>query len=195
MSATLAAPASFEENIQKSRFLARAWSVDTPEAALTQITQIKREDASHHAFAYRIEQSYRFDDANEPAGTAGRPILQAIDGQGLDRVVVVVTRWFGGIKLGAGGLVRAYGGVAAECLRRAQRRELILMQRLKAALPFAYESTLRQMANDCAAKISNETYDENGFLCEVELPAANAALFAQRLRDGSRGQASVQTLD
>jgi putative IMPACT (imprinted ancient) family translation regulator len=61
----------------------------------------------------------RFNDDGEPAGTAGRPILQAIEGQGMDRVVVVVKRWYGGIKLGAGGLMRAYGGTAAECLRRA----------------------------------------------------------------------------
>src|SRR3546814_18000784 len=79
-------------------------------------------DATHNCWAWRIGDDYRSNDDGEPAGTAGRPILAAIDGQGMDRVVVVVTRWFGGIKLGAGGLVRAYGGTAAECLRRAVGR-------------------------------------------------------------------------
>src|SRR5690606_870518 len=73
----------------------------------------------------RIGQSYRFNDDGEPSGTAGKPILQAIDGQGLDRVVVVVTRWFGGVLLGSGGLVRAYGGTAALCLRNADKAPLI----------------------------------------------------------------------
>jgi len=191
VSATLAEPASFAESIQKSRFLARAWPVESTESALAHIAQCKREEASHHAFGYRIGQSYRFDDASEPAGTAGRTILQAIDGQGLDQVVVVVSRWFGGIKLGAGGLMRAYGGAAAECLRRAQRRELILMQRLSIALPFAFESALRLIVHDYAGHISNEAYDESGFSCSIELPLAQVALCTQRLRDSSRGQALV----
>jgi putative IMPACT (imprinted ancient) family translation regulator len=75
-------------------------------------------------------RDYRSSDDGEPAGTAGRPILAAIDGQGFDRVMVVVTRWFGGIKLGAGGLVRAYGGAAAECLRTAPRVPLVGMRTL-----------------------------------------------------------------
>ena len=70
-------------------------------------------------------QRYRFSDNGEPSGTAGKPILAAIDGQGLDGVVVVVTRWFGGILLGSGGLIRAYGGTAALCLREAEKEALI----------------------------------------------------------------------
>lgn len=194
MSATLAAPAVHEQMIQKSRFLARAWPADSVEAALAHVDACKHEDASHHCFAWRIGQSYRFDDANEPAGTAGRPILQAIDGQGIDRVVVVVTRWFGGIKLGAGGLVRAYGGVAAECLRVAERRELIAMQRLPVAVPFAFESTLRQIAHECGGRVADEAYDADGLRCAIELPAAQAGVCIQRLRDGSRGQARIGEL-
>ena len=70
-------------------------------------------------------QSYRFNDDGELSGTAGKPILAAIDGQSLDRVAVVVTRWFGGILLGSGGLMRAYGGTAALCLREAEKVALI----------------------------------------------------------------------
>ena len=64
-------------------------------------------EATHNCWAYKIGQEYRFNDDGEPGGTAGRPILQAIEGQGMDRVAVLVVRWFGGVKLGAGGLVRA----------------------------------------------------------------------------------------
>jgi uncharacterized YigZ family protein len=191
VSATLAHPAEHEEHIQKSRFLARAWPVDSPEAALALVAQCAREDASHHCWAYRIGPLYRFHDADEPAGTAGRPILQAIDGQGLDRVVVVVTRWFGGIKLGAGGLVRAYGGTAAECLRRAERRELVALQRIAVAARFAFESSLRQIAHECGGEVVDERYDAAGFSCAIILPASAGARIAQRLRDASRGQATI----
>jgi uncharacterized YigZ family protein len=191
VSATLAHPAEHEEHIHKSRFLARAWPVTNVEDALTHVADCEREEASHHCWAYRHGQQYRFHDANEPAGTAGRPILQAIDGQGLDRVVVVVTRWFGGIKLGAGGLVRAYGGTAAECLRRAERRELVTMQRIAISASFAFESPLRQIAHECGGEVVDERYDAAGFSCAIVLPASAGTRIAQRLRDASRGQATI----
>src|SRR3546814_12008083 len=73
---------------------------------------------------FRSGSQYRFNDDGEPGGTAVRPILQAIEGQSCDRVAVLVLRWFGGIKLGPGGLIRAYGGAAAQCLRLADKVEL-----------------------------------------------------------------------
>lgn len=191
MSATLAGAAQFEECIHKSRFLVRAWPIANVDDALAHVADCGREEASHHCWAYRHGQQYRFHDADEPAGTAGRPILQAIDGQGLDRVVVVVTRWFGGIKLGAGGLVRAYGGTAAECLRRAPRRELVAMQRIAIAAGFAFESPLRQIAQECGGSVVDERYDDCGFSCAIVLPADASERCALRLRDASRGQARV----
>ena len=102
-----------------------------PTAALAFLAQVADPDATHNCWAYRIGGEYRSSDDGEPAGTAGRPILAAIDGQGFDQVMVVVTRWYGGIKLGAGGLVRAYGGAAAECLRTAPRQPLVAMATLE----------------------------------------------------------------
>ena len=123
MSDTLPAPVSLAIEVKHSRFLARAAPADSTHAAQAFVGSVSDPDATHNCWAWRIGGDYRSSDDGEPAGTAGRPILAAIDGQGFDRVVVVVTRWFGGIKLGAGGLVRAYGGSAAECLtpRRAWR--------------------------------------------------------------------------
>ncbi len=188
MSATLTATAVFEDHIQKSRFLARAWPINSVESAMSHVAECEREEASHHCYAYRLGQQYRFFDANEPAGTAGRPILQAIDGQGMDRVVVVVTRWFGGIKLGAGGLVRAYGGAAAECLRRAPRRELVAMHSLPVSAAFAFESSLRQIVGEFSGQIRDERYDADGFACTILLPASDSGRCTLRLRDASRGQ-------
>ncbi|MEO7916289.1 MAG: YigZ family protein, partial [Dokdonella sp.] len=114
---TLAAFAELSQEIRKSRFVARAAAIDTVAAAIAFIESASAADAGHNCWAYRIGDDYRFNDDGEPGGTAGRPILAAIEGQGLDGVAVVVSRWFGGIKLGAGGLMRAYGRCAAECLR------------------------------------------------------------------------------
>src|SRR5690606_41573561 len=111
MTYTLSGTAQYEENIKKSRFLALAAPVASALEAMAFFANHHVADATHNCWAYRIGQEYRFNDDGEPGGTAGRPILQAIEGQQCDRVAVLVIRWFGGIKLGSGGLVRAYGGV------------------------------------------------------------------------------------
>ena len=101
----LAAPATLRQEVKKSIFVANAANIAVPDAALDFVAAVSDRGATHNCWAYRIGQQYRFNDDGEPGGTAGRPILQAIDGQLMDRTVVVVTRWYGGIKLGAGGLV------------------------------------------------------------------------------------------
>lgn len=116
--------ATFEQTIKKSRFLAIALPIATEEEAKAAIAVHAETGANHNCWAWRIGAAYRFSDDGEPSGTAGKPILAAIDGQSLTNVVVIVTRWFGGILLGSGGLVRAYGGTAAACLRSAPMVEL-----------------------------------------------------------------------
>ena len=136
MTDTLAARAAYTLEVKHSRFIVQAAPVTTPEAALAFLAEIADPAATHNCWAYRIGGQYRFSDDGEPAGTAGRPILAAIDGQGYDQVMAVVTRWYGGIKLGAGGLVRAYGGAVAECLRLAPRQALIAYGEIAIAYPF-----------------------------------------------------------
>src|SRR5690606_15533044 len=96
---TLATPASHLLEVKHSRFLAHAAPVGNAADALAFVASVLVADATHNCWAYRHGSEYRSSDDGEPAGTAGRPILAAIDGQGYDRIVVVVTRWFGGIKL------------------------------------------------------------------------------------------------
>src|SRR3546814_21033265 len=122
---SLAAPHHFAKEVRKSRVVAHAAPIADEDEALRFIAGQRDATASHNCWAWRIGERYRFHDDGEPGGTAGRPILAAIDGQGLDQGVVLVMRWFGGLQLGAGGLVRAYGGTAAECLRMAERRSAI----------------------------------------------------------------------
>ena len=96
---------------KKSRFIGRVWHVETEEQALEKIREMKKQhyDATHNCWAYIIRDgAMRFSDDGEPGGTAGNPMMQVLQREGLYNVVCVVTRYFGGVLLGAGGLVRAY---------------------------------------------------------------------------------------
>ncbi|HHW29237.1 MAG TPA: YigZ family protein [Syntrophomonadaceae bacterium] len=119
---SIAKVAEVEVEIKRSKFIAVAAPVDDEAAAISFIEQIKEKHkrATHNVFAYLIsEQVMRYSDDGEPAGTAGMPVLEVLKKQNLERTAVVVTRYFGGIKLGAGGLVRAYSDAAKKAIDRA----------------------------------------------------------------------------
>jgi putative IMPACT (imprinted ancient) family translation regulator len=191
MSDTLAAPAAHSSEVRHSRFLAQAAPATDVPAALAFLAAHSDGDATHNCWAYRIGAEYRSSDDGEPAGTAGRPILAAIDGQGFDRVVVVVTRWYGGIKLGAGGLVRAYGGTAAECLRTAPRCPLVDMCDLTVQAPFADIGAVHAaLAAHMATKL-DEMFGSEGVRLRVSLPRDRADALKMHLRDATRDRARV----
>jgi uncharacterized YigZ family protein len=192
---TLAAPARLAQEVRKSRFVANAAAITDADEAAAFIARVSARDATHNCWAWRVGQHYRFNDDGEPAGTAGRPILQAIDGQGLDRLAVVVTRWFGGIKLGAGGLMRAYGGCAAECLRGAARRELVAMAEVEFRLAFASLPLLHARLSEFDAHTGSEHFDGDGATLHVVLPDARVAALRSFLADLSRGQCQLRVLD
>jgi uncharacterized YigZ family protein len=192
---TLAVPARHGEEIRKSRFLAQAAPVDSPQQALAFVQQISDASATHNCWAYRIGQDYRFNDDGEPGGTAGRPILQAIEGQGMDRVAVVVTRWYGGIKLGAGGLARAYGGTAAECLRLAERLPIVMMARFGVHCDFADLARMKARLKDLGAEFEQESFDASGVTLYVCVPENMVADAKARITDISRGRSHAFGLD
>ena len=103
----------------------------------------------------------------------------------------MVTRWYGGIKLGAGGLVRAYGGAAAECLRRAERRPLIALRRLWLTCPFDDIGTMHAALTAADAQKLDETFDESGVRLLVSLPADRVNGLKNQLRDATRNRASL----
>ena len=191
MSDTLATAATHTLEVKHSRFIAQAAPATSPEMALAFLAQVADPEATHNCWAYRIGAEYRSSDDGEPSGTAGRPILAAIEGQGYDQVVAVVTRWYGGIKLGAGGLVRAYGGAAAECLRRAERRPLIAMRQLQLACPFDDIGTMHAVLAAADAQKLDETFDESGVRLLVSLPADRVDSLKNQLRDATRNRASL----
>lgn len=133
-----------ETKVKGSRFIAEAFPVADEAEAAAAIGHVRRReyDATHHCTAFRLGPdgaSFRYDDDGEPSGTAGQPILRQIDGRGLTNTLVVVTRYYGGTRLGTGGLVRAYGDAAAEALEGAGRREHVL--RVPVRLRFDYADT------------------------------------------------------
>src|SRR5690242_3881932 len=136
---TLAGPVEAELRDRGSRFLARAVPVgDRAEAeAFTAAEAQAHRDATHVVPAFRLHDGTAFSsDAGEPAGSAGAPMLAALEGAGLQDVAAVVVRWYGGTKLGVGGLVRAYGGVLADALKDAPRRTAIPAVRLDVRFPY-----------------------------------------------------------
>ena len=192
---TLVAAFQHSVDIKKSRFLAHASPVETSQQALAYVQRVSDPSATHNCWAYRIGQDYRFNDDGEPGGTAGRPILQAIEGQGIDRAVVMVTRWYGGIKLGAGGLARAYGGTAAECLRLAERVPIVMMARLGVHCDFADLTLMKARLKEIGTEFEQENFDATGVTLQLRLPQDQIAEAKARIVDISRGRSEAYSLE
>ena len=188
---TLAGEDRLQQEIRKSRFHAHAAGVDNADAALAFVARISVRDATHNCWAFRIGANYRFNDDGEPGGSAGRPILLAIDGQAMDRVVVVVTRWYGGIKLGVGGLARAYGGCASECLRLAERRPLIERVQTRIHCDYAGAPALYARLREFDALRVAERSTLDGAEIDIELPASRVDALTVLVRDLTRGRGSL----
>ncbi|MEN5083401.1 YigZ family protein [Bosea sp. TWI1241] len=189
---TLAAASTSRQEIKKSRFLASAGPVADEEEARRFIAAQSDPDANHNCWAWRIGQGYRFNDDGEPSGTAGKPILAAIDGQGLDGIAVVVTRWFGGVLLGSGGLMRAYGGTAAQALRAAETVTLVETVPLAIACPFADLARLQaRLAALPGVTLTGQAFTATGAVLDVAAPRAKAMAVAQLAVDLTSGRAEV----
>ncbi len=191
MSYTLTGPATHQEDIKKSRFLALADSVQAPADALRFLAAHSVADASHNCWAYRIGKEYRYSDDGEPGGTAGRPILQAIEGQQCDRVVVLVVRWFGGVKLGPGGLMRAYGGAAAQCLRQAAKAELVDEAFMDCHCPFGDMAVVQSRFAAFQARIVDEAFDGQGVRWRLAVARSQEAALADAFVNLTRGQGEL----
>lgn len=195
MSETLAGPVEFEQTIKHSRFLARAWPVESLTEIDALLARIHEFQASHHCWAWRIGEQYRFYDANEPAGTAGRPILAAIDGQAVDSVLAIVTRWYGGIKLGTGGLVRAYGGSAAECLRLAERCTIIELAQIKLSLAPGDQGAVRHLLQTAGAERLDEGFEGGSLWLLMQVPALALIELREQLVNATSGRLQWSRLD
>jgi uncharacterized YigZ family protein len=137
---TPAAPAEHRLKVERSEFLGIAFPIETEEEFFAVLKQVEKRhfDATHHCWAFRLfaNDRARSSDAGEPSGTAGKPILGAIESADLFDAGVVVVRWYGGVKLGTGGLSRAYRESAAETLRRTTVADRYVYERIKIDVPF-----------------------------------------------------------
>lgn len=127
--------------INKSKFITNIFSVDNLDEINTYLDEIrnKYKDATHHCYAYILDNTKRFNDDNEPSGTAGMPILDCLEKNNLNHVLCIVTRYFGGIKLGAGGLVRAYSNSVSNAISNTQKLELV--DGYQVSIIFSYNKT------------------------------------------------------
>lgn len=189
---TLAGVHRFEQDIKRSRFRAVAGPVQDAEEARQFFMEHGDTAARHNCWAFRAGSVYRFNDDGEPGGTAGKPILQAIDGQGLDHVAVLVSRWFGGVLLGTGGLVRAYGGTTATCLREAERVEIVPTTTVRIVCAFAEAGRIRARLDMIAgARVDDEEFMPGGVRIVVIMPATVADAFIRMVTDITRGHAVI----
>lgn len=187
---TLKGPATHQEEFKNSIFIAYATRAESQEHAFSFLREVltRHPDAAHLCWAYRIGNQYRFSDGGEPGGTAGQPILRAIEGQDLDHVIVGVVRYWGGTKLGAGGLMRAYGGTAAEALRTAERQVESPQVAVTVETGFEHMSALYRSLDACLAEDRVEDFHEQGVRMTAKLPANELERFLNQLRDGTKGQ-------
>ena len=174
---------------KKSRFIGRIWPAETEEEALARIQAMKRKhyDATHNCWAYIIRDgAVRFSDDGEPGGTAGMPMLQVLQREGLYNVVCVVTRYFGGILLGAGGLVRAYtkgAKIAVDAAGKSMKRVWTV---LYVPCPYSFYERVRLEAEAFGGIVRKADF---GAEVELELlfPEAKAREFLDRLTDMTAG--------
>ena len=169
---TLGAPAEFRQKIERSDFLGLAIPVSDERDFFTRLNAASKRhfDATHHCWAFRLFEGERSRsaDAGEPSGTAGRPILSAIEGADLFDVAVIVVRWFGGVKLGTGGLGRAYRDTAINALRQSTMIERYIYDRMNVVVPFDRIADAYRLIDPPAVVLAGEKYGEvNEFAFDV----------------------------
>ena len=146
-----------------SRFIAQAWPVESEERVKEIVDGLKKEyhDARHHCYAYRIGldgSTWRANDDGEPSGSAGRPILGQIDSAGLSDILVVVVRYFGGIKLGIPGLIRAYKTSTADALANAEVVEKIAGKDFRVSFPYLSMNAVMKVAKDLSLPQRDQSF-------------------------------------
>jgi len=162
--------------IKRSRFITTVSKVSDKDSANEFLAELKKEfpDANHHCWAHILDNpaspfGYDQSDDGEPKGTAGKPMLNVLQHSGLGQTMVIVTRYFGGIKLGAGGLVRAYSNSVSEALKQLSTYQHLEKEQLKLNLPYSILDTFKHYLKDIRVEILQEDYSDSIDLC-IEYP-------------------------
>lgn len=187
-----------EDVIKRSRFVGTAGPAATVDEAQSFIADLRERyrDATHNAWAFAVgigDRAVRgMSDDGEPSGTAGQPILARIDGSGLGDLVVVVTRYFGGVKLGSGGLVRAYGGVAGLAIKALDVVEKVRMQRIDLeSVHYSHYGPLRGLIDVYGGQVIEETFGD-GVDLRLAIPLDRLVPFTNAVRDATSGAIKIE---
>ena len=192
---TVSVPSEFESPpVKGSRFLATVApaTTDAEARAVIEALQDRFPRANHHCWAFVLaDGTSRCSDDGEPSGSAGRPILARIEGRGAQNIVVVVTRWFGGTKLGVGGLVRAYGGCAGQGLDAAEPVDLVVRVSVELTYSYADTGAVDSVLNELGIEESHAEYGVRVHR-SVELPPETVDVLRHRLTEATAGRAAIE---
>lgn len=189
-----------EETIKKSRFITLLAHTSGVEAARAFVQQVKSEHpaARHHCWAWVAgapddSQQLGFSDDGEPSGSAGKPMLAQLMGSHIGEITAVVVRYYGGIQLGTGGLVKAYGGGVQQGLKQLARRQKVPMEQFRLSCDYAQLADIERMISRFNGKLLESQFSAVIAL-ELALPHAQIAGFRQNLSDFSRGAIQLVAL-
>lgn len=184
---------------KKSRFIATVIHVESEEEAISHIERLKKLywDARHNCYAFILgigSETMRFSDDGEPSGTAGKPILEVLKGRGLTNVLVVVTRYFGGVLLGTGGLVRAYTDSTQEGINNSDIKKMTLMQRVSVHVDYNSVGKLKYVLASDSIEVVDEIYTDSVQI-DIALPVDNISQITDKITDVTSGKAAFDLGD
>jgi uncharacterized YigZ family protein len=191
-------PGEFKE--KGSRFISYLYPVTTPEQAESLIAGLRKKyhDAAHVCFAFRLrvgegkEDYFRFSDDGEPGGTAGHPIYNEIKSKELFNVLAAVIRYFGGTKLGTGGLVRAYAGAARKVIETAETITVYIKKEFLLDFPYGLTGEMMQIINRFSLEVVSREYTDKGISMKLAVPLAAAAKVARAVADITGGKLELK---
>lgn len=193
---TIKKNAEIEIKIKGSKFIGRVFSSESEDEAISILENIRKKqyDATHHCFAYRTglgkEIIFRYSDDGEPSGTAGRPIYDRLEGQNLTNLILIVTRYYGGTKLGTGGLTHAYSDAAKQVLDKAGSLEKFITEQIPMVLAFADYSPAERLILQIGGKIVESDFSDIVKLT-VEIRFSLAAKLKSSLIDLTSGRIKI----
>jgi len=188
-------PVQIKEN--NSKFIAYSYITEDKDQAEKIIHDLRKRyhDATHVCYAYRLgegaEKYFRYNDDGEPSGTAGIPIFNEIKRKNLYNVAITVVRYFGGVKLGKGGLARAYASAAREVLDSSRIIQKQIIKKLSVSIPYDFVGELMGLVNQMKMSIISQSYAQDAVRMEIAAPVANYEAFISALTDKSGGRVKI----
>lgn len=193
---TLGSECAHEIKIKGSRFIALGYPAETSKAVTDIIEQVRKKEfaATHHCFAWSVgweKEQFKYSDDGEPSGTAGKPIYRAIADRNLRNVLVVVVRYFGGTKLGTGGLSRAYAQAAKEMLDKANIIEKLICDNLHFNISFSLYDKLMNLINTGKHQIVSQNFADEVTM-DIAVRKSQSDAFAAKLNELSGGRIEIR---